>query len=75
MRIGPTTPTGKRLLDDLEGDPYALPDILAIEAEARQQERERLRPLVMALCDFLPVGFGRLDEWAALYDALLPEES
>jgi hypothetical protein len=46
----PTTPTGKRLLDDLEDDPYALPDILAIEAEAAAQERERLR----ARLDMLP---------------------
>jgi hypothetical protein len=47
----PTTPTGKRLLDAWRvnrGDSLpiylaGLDDILAIEAEARAQERERLR--------------------------------
>jgi hypothetical protein len=54
----PTTPTGKRLLglltsiqlcgERLNGPDIVLitDDILAIEAEARQQERERLRALV-----------------------------
>jgi len=46
----PTTPTGKRLdawlLDD---EDWLRDDILAIEAEARKQERERLLPLIEAV--------------------------
>lgn len=45
----PTTPTGRALINDLwsRGETrYLVADILAIEREAAQQERERLRALI-----------------------------
>jgi hypothetical protein len=44
----PTTPTGRALWDSLRfpDQTLSVDDILAIEAEAREQERERLRALV-----------------------------
>ena len=75
MGSKPTTPTGKRLADgySLTSDPsegigyLTLADILAIEDEARQQEREQLRAKV-AVSNGIYVS--DVDGWCVTRDRL-----
>jgi hypothetical protein len=63
------------MLADLEGLPPAdlwIKHLDAVECEAAEMERERLRPLVRQLFHSAPIGWGQPDHpeheaWVAVY--------